>query len=312
MRITKGRSCISTKVVIYGPEGIGKTTLASKFPDPLFIDTEGSTTRMDVARLDRPVSWAELMRLVKEVWAEPDCCKTLVIDTADWAEKLCIEGVCLQRRVSGIEDFGYGKGYTYMKEEFGKLLGLLTEISDGGRNIVVTAHAQMRKFEQPDEQGAYDRWELKLSKQCAPMLKEWADMVLFCNYKTQVVKTETGVRKAKGGQRVMYTSHNPCWDAKNRDGLPDELSMDYESIRPAIEFTPTEVQTADSNPSGISIEIDPELRSLMIRDGISEEDLVNIAISKKWINDGTLPVEKYPSKVIRAFINGWAKVPAMV
>ena len=38
-----------------------------------------------------------------------------------------------------------------------------------------------------------------------------------------------------GGQRVMYTTHNPCWDAKNRYGLPDELPMDYEPLREVIE-----------------------------------------------------------------------------
>ena len=98
----------------------------------------------------------------------------------------------------------------------------------------------MRKFEQPDEMGAYDRWELKLSKQCSPLIKEWADMVLFCNYKTFVVNVDNkgvqkGTNKAQGGKRVMYTSHHPCWDAKNRDNLPDELSMEYEAIKEVIE-----------------------------------------------------------------------------
>ena len=37
--ITEGVINGAQKVVFYGPEGIGKTTFASKFPDPLFIDT---------------------------------------------------------------------------------------------------------------------------------------------------------------------------------------------------------------------------------------------------------------------------------
>jgi hypothetical protein len=312
MKIIRGKTSKATKVVIYGPEGIGKSTLASKFPEPLFIDTEGSTARMDVARLERPTTWSELERQIKAVKAEPDCCKTLVIDTADWAERLCIAEVCTEKRVTGIEDIGYGKGYTYAKEKFSKVLTLLSELTAAGINVVITAHAQMRKFEQPDEMGAYDRWELKLSKQCAPILKEWADMVLFCNYKTTVVKTETGARKAKGAQRIMYTTHNACWDAKNRDGLPDELPMDYESIRSAIEFTPVETQTTDSNPSGVDPEIDPELRALMIRDGISEFDLINIAVTKGWISNGLAPVSSYPEKIIKAFLKGWDKIPAML
>ena len=90
----------------------------------------------------------------------------------------------------------------------------------------------MRKFEQPDEMGAYDRWEMKLSKQCSPLLKEWADIVLFCNYKTSVLTdANTKSKKATGGKRVMYASHHPCWDAKNRYGLPDQMDMSFEPIK---------------------------------------------------------------------------------
>lgn len=67
----------------------------------------------------------------------------------------------------GIEDFGYGNGYVYEKEEIGRFLNMLQDLVDAGINVVLTAHAQMRKFEQPDEMGSYDRWELKLGKKQA-------------------------------------------------------------------------------------------------------------------------------------------------
>ena len=234
--ITKGKIPSALKCVIYGPEGIGKSTFASRFPDPLFIDTEGSTKHMNVDRLDAPSSWTLLMQEVQFVKSTPGLCRTLVIDTADWAERLCINQICAQKNWSGIEDAGWGKGYTYLAEEFGKLLNLLEDVVRSGINVVVTAHAQMRKFEQPDELGSYDRWELKLKKQTAPMVKEWADMVLFANYKTIVVNVDgqgaiKGKNKAQGaGQRVMYTTHHSCWDAKNRHGLPDELPFDYTAV----------------------------------------------------------------------------------
>lgn len=241
MEITRGKIQKAKKVVIYGPEGIGKSTFASKFPDPVFIDTEGSTNDMDVARLPRPTSWNMLFDEIDYVKNNPCVCKTLVIDTIDWAELLCVEHICAIHNKKGIEDFGYGNGYVYTKEEFGRFLNRLSDLIEVNVNVVLTAHAQLRKFEQPDEMGAYDRWELKLGKktqsQTSPLVKEWADMLLFANYKTYSVSVdEKGKKhKAQGGKRVMYTQHHPCWDAKNRFGLPEECEFDYSLIRSIIE-----------------------------------------------------------------------------
>ena len=78
---------------------------------------------------------------------------------------------------------------------------------------------------------------MKTSKQEVPLIREWCDMLLFANYKTIVVKDGDGnnaKNKAQGGRRVMYTTHHPCWDAKNRDGLADELAFDYAAIAQVI------------------------------------------------------------------------------
>ncbi len=258
MEIIRGKQPGAQKVVIYGPEGIGKSTLASRFPQSLFIDTEGSTRHMDVARLPKPGSWSMLLEQVAYVKQHSDCCRTLVIDTADWAEQLCMEAVCAGKQVKGIEDIGYGKGYVYLAEEFGRLLNRLHELNELGIHTVCTAHAQMRKFEQPDEMGSYDRWELKLQKKTAPLLKEWADLVLFANYKTYVLNVdgqgaEKGKNKATGGKRVMYTTHHPCWDAKNRMGLPEELPMEYGQIasifEPALAGKAPAAETSAKKPA---------------------------------------------------------------
>lgn len=241
MKITKGKIQKAKKVVVYGPEGIGKSTFAARFPAPVFIDTEGSTAAMDVARLPRPTSWNMLLEEVEYIKSHPGECRTLVIDTIDWAEQLCVEHICSIHNKKGIEDFGYGNGYVYTKEEFGRFLNRLTDVIEAGVNVVLTAHAQLRKFEQPDELGAYDRWELKLGKktssQTSPLVKEWADMLLFANYKTYSVAVDKDGKKhkAQGGKRVMYTSHHPCWDAKNRYGLPEMCDFDYQVIKGILE-----------------------------------------------------------------------------
>jgi hypothetical protein len=225
------------KCVVYGPEGIGKSTFAAAFPDPLFIDTEGSTDLMDVKRFDRAPNWPTLLLQVHAVRQNPNVCRTLVLDTADWAERLCEDLVCRRGNQESIEGFGYGKGYTMVKEEFAKMLDLLTDVNGLGINIVITAHAIIRKFEKPEEMGAFDRYELKAGNkagnQIAAILKEWADMVLFANYMETVVDVD-GKKKVQGGRRVMYTQHAPTWDAKNRYGLAMMLPFDFEQIAKCI------------------------------------------------------------------------------
>ncbi len=243
--ISSGINFGAQKIVLYGPEGIGKSSFAAQFPDPLFIDTEGSTRQMNVRRLPRPTSWSMLMQMITEVAQNTDVCKTLVIDTVDWAERLCSEHICQSAQKKSIEDFGYGKGYVLVKEEFGRMLNLLSDVVEKGINVVLTAHCILRKFERPDESGAYDRWELKLGNktgsQISALVKEWSDLLLFANYKETIIESgDTKRKKAYGGQRVMYTQHHPAWDAKNRYGLPPELPFDFTQIGFVLPNPPSE------------------------------------------------------------------------
>lgn len=335
MEIKRGKQGGALKTVVYGAEGIGKSTFASQFPEPLFIDTEGSTKFMDVARTPAPSSWAMLMEQLEYVRTHPSLCKTLVLDTGDWAEMLCITSICASYQKKGIEDFGYGKGYVYLGESFGKLLNKLEEIVSVGVHVVVNAHAKMRKFEQPDEMGAYDRWELKLSKTTAPLLKEWADLILFANYKTFVINVDDqgaskGKNKAQGGKRVMYTTHHPCWDAKNRHGLKEELPFDFGEIahiilgntanaqvspvagsEPEVEIQREVPAPAEEKPPQPSEEykgIPPELLALMEPAKISPEEIREIVAAKGYFPLST-PIENYPLDFVQGVLIGaWEQV----
>ena len=313
LNITKGKIARPQKVVIYGAEGIGKSSLAACFPDPLFIDTEGGTAHMDVRRIEKPESWEELLAIVKEVAATKDVCRTLVLDTADWAEQLIVNYLCDKYKQNSIESFGYGKGYTYLGEEFSRLLSAFDTVLVSGIHVVVTAHAKMRKFEQPDEMGAYDRWEMKLSKQVAPLLKEWCDLLLFCNYQTYIVTSESNSKKAQGGKRVMYTSHHPAWDAKNRVQLPEVLELDYKHIahlfssgqtqKPAHSIThdtpvPAPVPQPPNEPEETSIGV---LRGVLKEKGVMEEELRQVvAIRGKY--PATTPIDEYTDEFIFGYV----------
>lgn len=265
LRISNGIVRRAQKVVLYGPEGIGKSTLASAFPDPLFIDTEGGTSHLNVKRVSIDGSFSDLIETIQTV-AEQDVCRSLVLDTMDWAEQICVADLLKKYRQTSIESFGYGKGYTYLAEEVQQILRAFDSVIASGKNAVIVAHAKMRKQELPDEAGAFDRWELKLSRQAAPLVKEWADMLLFLNYKTMVIHTEGGSNKAQGGKRVIYTSHHPCWDAKNRCGLADELPLAFDSIARIFESLP----------------------ELMAKSGITEEQIRSVVSEKVLPHDAPL------------------------
>lgn len=228
--LTNGVRKTALKVVVYGPEGIGKSTLAAEMPSPVFVDVEGGTNQLPVSRLPRPTSWSMLMDEVRAVRDGEVPCSTIVIDTADAAERLCTAHVCSANGKGNVEDFGYGKGYVFVRDEWGRLLDLLSEVVERGRNVVITGHSWLRKFERPDESGAYDRYEMKLSKYVAPITKEWCDLLLFCDYDV-IVSEDSKTKKAKahGGRRVIRTEHTVTWDAKNRFGLPETMPLDMAS-----------------------------------------------------------------------------------
>ena len=172
--------------------------------------------------------------------------KTLVIDTADWLEKRLAEHLCIKANKDSIEDFGYGKGWVLLAEEFARFLSSLDVLLARGMHLIFLAHSTVRKFEAPDQAGSYDRFELKLSKQAAPLLKEWADLVLFANFVTKVAEKDNGKMRGVGGkERVLFTTHAAAYDAKNRHGLPDKLPFTIDALAPVFGAQATRV---DSDP----------------------------------------------------------------
>lgn len=339
MQIISGKQNKAIKLVLYGPEGIGKSTFASMLPSPVFIDTEGSTSHMDVKRTSNPNSWTMLLQQVDYFMQNSTEFKTLVIDTADWAERLCINQVCAFKQVKGIEDMPYGKGWVYAADEFGRLLNMLSDVVLHGMNVILTAHAQMRKFEQPDELGSYDRWELKLGKKTAPILKEWADLLLFANYKTFVINVDgqgaqKGKNKVQGGSRVMYTTHHPCWDAKNRFDLPAELPFEYAKIahlftkpQTAIVTPPviTPVQASESIPEPIEPPVKQsvtpdrsiaparaKLNDLQQNGGVTDDEIQK-AVAKQGYYPVSTPIENYDPQFIEGvLVAAWPAVVGLI
>ncbi len=339
------------RLFVYGPEGIGKSTFAAELPDPIFIDVEGGTNQLPVARMPRPTSWAMLMSEIQAARDGDVPCSTLVIDTADAAEKLCISNVCANNGVTGIEKMPYGKGYVFVKEDWCRMLDLLSEVIERNINVVLLGHSRLDKFERPDESGAYDRFSPKLidSKRAsvAAVTKEWSDAVLFLDYKIYV-EEDNGKAKARGGKRVIRTTHHPCWDAKNRFGLPDEMPLNDESamrigslMSHNINVEPVQPQPQPQQQKSAAMqevderlermqreveqigavrdaEPDPRdaypdrlkaLADLMRTNDVSDEDLRSLVGAQGWFPT-ECPVDQYPGDVAALLVITWDQLMA--
>ena len=230
LQITRGKQHSPARVCIYGTEGIGKTTLAAQFPAPLILDTEDGTRQLDVARVAIP-DWKTLTLAVAELVVNQQGFKTVVIDSADWAERLLSEWMVKAAGKKSIEDFGFGKGYTLLAEHWGVFLAECDKLIAAGLHVVFVAHSTVKRTSPPDQTDGYDRYELKLSKQTSPLIREWSDVLLFANFKTRLIDGADGRKKATGGKtRVMYAERSAAWDAKNRYGLAEEMPMTIEAL----------------------------------------------------------------------------------
>lgn len=264
------------KTVIYGQEGVGKTSLAAKFPGAVFIDCEGSTSKMNVRRLPKPTSWEMLkqeMEYILQVHAEKGY-KTVNIDTFDWAERLALQELCDAHNVKGIEGFGYGNGWQYEAEKIGRFLDDTEHLISAGININLLCHAITRKISLPEIDSEFDHWELKLgnktTNKIAPLLKEWSDMTLFLAFQTNVIATDDKGKKHKATScnRVMYTTKTAWWDAKNRFDLQDKLPLDYDSIA-HIFASPAQQVIDKAAKTGIPVQL--------TQDDIDKAELINTA-----------------------------------
>ncbi len=235
--VSKGKRVRPVRCLLYGVEGIGKSTFAGAAPSPIFIGAEDGTDHLDVPRFPTPTSWGEVLEALKVLSTQEHSYKTLAIDTLDWLEPLCWEFICNRDGAQNIEAYGYGKGYVAALDEWRRLLAALERLREAkGMHVVLLAHSWIKPFKNP-EGDDFDRHELKLHAKAGGLLKEWSDVVLFANYETFAEK-DSRTKRVKGvstGARLIYTTRTAAFDAKNRYDLPESMPLDWEEFFGAVQ-----------------------------------------------------------------------------
>ncbi|MBQ0032985.1 MAG: ATP-binding protein [bacterium] len=236
--ITKGREQQPPRIMIYGSEGVGKSTFASLAPNPVFIQTEDGLSEIDTSKFPLARTFEDVVMQLQAVRDEQHEFGTLVIDSLDWLECLVWDRVCADYGVKSIEkaDGGYGKGYVHALTYWRQIVSILNDIrSKRGMAVVMIAHAAVERFEDP-EHAAYDRYTPRLHKKACSLVCEWVDAVLFASRRLRVDST-TGKAApvgADGGERILRTNGSPACIAKNRFGLPTELPLSWAAFVEAL------------------------------------------------------------------------------
>jgi DNA polymerase III delta prime subunit len=235
--VVKGKLEAPYRILLYGPEGVGKSTFGADAPSPIFIGAEDGTRHLDVARFPAPETVQDVFEAVRVLTADAHEYQTLVLDTLDWVEPLIWREVCRRDNVSNIEEVGggYMKGYTVAVDEWRKLVAALERLQATKRmHVVLLAHSHIKTFKNPEGED-YDRYEIKLHPKASGLVKEWCEAVLFAREETLVHKAKGKRPKGVGvGARIIYTERSGAYDAKNRYTMPAEIPLSWADFDAAV------------------------------------------------------------------------------
>ncbi len=246
--IRTGRRQRPPRILLYGTEGIGKSTTAAGAPNPIFIPTEDGLDQIDCASFPLAKSLADVESAIGALYTDEHEFQTVVIDSADWLERLIWDDLCEKYGVDSIEkvDGGYSKGYTHALTPWRRLLdGLNALRNQRGMAVILLAHAKVEKFEDP-EASAYDRYSPRLHKHATALIDEWCDAVLFATRKIITKTEDAGFNRKRttaaglgtdGGERILRCVGSPACIAKNRYSLPAELPLSWAALMQAMSPT---------------------------------------------------------------------------
>lgn len=261
--IKRGRLRVPLRHLFYGPEGVGKSSLAADTPGVLLMDIEGGSPELDVARYQFrddenghvPLNYEEVLAGLDDLIANPGHgYLSLAIDTIDALETMIHSFICQRDNRKGIEGYGYGKGYRVALEEMRRFLAKLDELRKQGVQIFLLGHSTVSQFKNPEGKD-YDRYQLRLHALAAGQVKEWCDVVGFVHFEeggADLVGDESPNKRARGWytkRRLAEFARTAAWDAKSRLSLPETIVLDQ--ARPWGPFADAKQLARESTPESL-------------------------------------------------------------
>lgn len=234
--VRKNEAISAPRVLVYGVEGIGKSTFAAGAPAPIFIQTEDGLGSLKVDHFPLATSVQDVLEAIGALYVEKHAFSTVVIDSLDWLENLIVRDVESRHDA---KDLAYGKGAILQAEKWREVLAGLNALrNDRSMAVVLIAHSSIKRFDSPETE-PYDRYQVKLQDRSSALVREWCDAVLFANYRTIVKKDDVGFNKtvARGistGERLLFTAERPAFQAKNRYGMPESIPLSWDAFVSAI------------------------------------------------------------------------------
>ncbi len=228
------------RAVIYGGDGVGKSTFCANAPGAIFIPVEEGLANIDARATPRPETWTQLLEYVEALTIEPSC-KSIVIDSIDEAEVLswnhvCDEGDEKGRKMKNIEAFGYGKGYVAALKHWRVLLVALERADAANKNVLLIAHAHRKTVKNPIGED-YEQWQIKLNDKAAGLFREWSRIVGFAELDIVTNNDKDDGGRTKGiwtGKRVLRTQPSAGYQGKTRLTLPDVIPLDWPAFAQAV------------------------------------------------------------------------------
>jgi hypothetical protein len=243
--VERGRQAKPPRVLLYGVEGIGKSTFGAQAPKPIFIQTEDGLDEIDCDKFPLAATYDEVLLALRELHTQPHDYESVVIDSLDWLERLVWDKLCAVSNVNSIEkvDGGYSKGYTHALTYWREIIDCLNALRNSrGMVVLLIAHSKVERFEDP-ESSPYDRYSPRLHKHAGALVSEWCDAVLFATRKMRTQSEDAGFNRkrttahaigAGGGERILRCVGGPSCVAKNRYGITEELPLSWPAFIEAL------------------------------------------------------------------------------